>query len=144
MTCTRLRQYFTVWNLSPTSADQMLCLLLRCSRHNTRHPYPHLFKTSICVVYIRSLADRSGRATGDVGSNPTRGMDVGVCDYSVFMLSCVQIAALRLADPMSKESYQLYVGLTNWKRAVEPYRVKERKNCVSRLHYAYMTSKSSQ
>jgi hypothetical protein len=27
--------------------------------------------------------------TGTVGSNPTRGMDVCVCFYSVFVLSCV-------------------------------------------------------
>jgi hypothetical protein len=34
-------------------------------------------------------------------------MDVYVCVYSVFVLSCVQIAALRLADYSSKESYHL-------------------------------------
>jgi hypothetical protein len=31
-----------------------------------------------------------------------------VCVYSVFVLSCVQVAALRLADHSSKESYRLY------------------------------------
>jgi hypothetical protein len=30
---------------------------------------------------------------------------VSMCMYSVFMLSCVQLAALPLADPPSKESY---------------------------------------
>jgi hypothetical protein len=30
-----------------------------------------------------------------------------LCVYSVFVLSCVQVAALRRADPPSKESYQL-------------------------------------
>jgi hypothetical protein len=30
-----------------------------------------------------------------------------VCVYSVFVLSCVQVAALRRADPPSKESYRL-------------------------------------
>jgi hypothetical protein len=34
-----------------------------------------------------------------------------VCVYSVFMLSCVQVAALRRADPPSKESYRLCKGL---------------------------------
>jgi hypothetical protein len=43
--------------------------------------------------------------SGIVDSNSTRGMDVCVCVYSVFMLSCV--AALRRADPPSKESYRL-------------------------------------
>jgi hypothetical protein len=42
-----------------------------------------------------------------VGSNPTQGMDVCVCVYSVFMLSCVQVAALRPADHSSKERYRL-------------------------------------
>jgi hypothetical protein len=42
-----------------------------------------------------------------VGSNPTQGMDVCVCVYFVFVLSCVQTAALRRADYSSKESYSL-------------------------------------
>jgi hypothetical protein len=41
--------------------------------------------------------------TAIVGSNPTRGMDVCVCVYSVFVLFCVQEAALRRADPPSKD-----------------------------------------
>jgi hypothetical protein len=40
-----------------------------------------------------------------VGSNPTQGMNV--CVYSVFVLSCVQIAALWRANHSSKESYRL-------------------------------------
>jgi hypothetical protein len=44
---------------------------------------------------------------GIVGLNPTRGMDVCVCVYSVFVLSCVQVEALRRADHSSKESYRL-------------------------------------
>jgi hypothetical protein len=32
---------------------------------------------------------------------------MSVCVYSVFVLSCVQVAALRRADPPSKESYRL-------------------------------------
>jgi hypothetical protein len=42
-----------------------------------------------------------------MGSNSTRGMDVCVCIYSVFMLCCVYVAALRQADHSSKESYRL-------------------------------------
>jgi hypothetical protein len=52
------------------------------------------------TVFARSKA-------GVVGSNPTQGMDVCVCVYSVFVLSCVQVAALRQADHSSKESYRL-------------------------------------
>jgi hypothetical protein len=40
---------------------------------------------------------------------------MSVCLYSVFVLSCVQVAALRLADPPSKESYRLWKRSRNWK-----------------------------
>jgi hypothetical protein len=52
---------------------------------------------------------------------------MSVCVYSVFVLSCVQVAALRRADHSSKESYRLckkYYGTKEearaQKRAVEP------------------------
>jgi hypothetical protein len=51
---------------------------------------------------------------------------MSVCIYSVFMLSCVQVAALRWADPPPMESYRLCTGLRTEKaarakqRAVEP------------------------
>jgi hypothetical protein len=32
---------------------------------------------------------------------------MSVCVYSVFVLSCVEVAALRQADPPSKKSYRL-------------------------------------
>jgi hypothetical protein len=32
---------------------------------------------------------------------------MSLCVYSVFVLSCVQVAALRQADPRSKEYYRL-------------------------------------
>jgi hypothetical protein len=34
-------------------------------------------------------------------------MDICVCVHSVFVLSCVYVAALRQADHSSKESYRL-------------------------------------
>jgi hypothetical protein len=43
-----------------------------------------------------------------VGSNPSKGMDVCLCVYTVFVLSCVQVVALRRADHSSKESYCLW------------------------------------
>jgi hypothetical protein len=61
--------------------------------------------------------------TGVMGSNLNRDKDV---IYSVFVISCVEVAALRRADPLSKESYRLYRGLQNCKvdiiqqRALEP------------------------
>jgi hypothetical protein len=44
-----------------------------------------------------------------MGSNSAQGMDVW-CVYAfiLFMLSCVQVAALRRADHSSKESYRLW------------------------------------
>jgi hypothetical protein len=44
---------------------------------------------------------------GIVSLNPTQGMDVCVCVYPVFVLSCVQAASLRRADHSSKKSYRL-------------------------------------
>jgi hypothetical protein len=52
------------------------------------------------TVFARSNA-------GIVGSNPAQGIDVCVCVYSVFVLSCVYVAALRRADHSSKESFRL-------------------------------------
>jgi hypothetical protein len=40
-------------------------------------------------------------------TSPIQGMDVCVCVYSVFVLFCVWVAALRRADHSSKESYHL-------------------------------------
>jgi hypothetical protein len=64
--------------------------------------------------------------TGIVGSNPTRGMDACfMCVYSVFVLFCMQVEALRRADPPSKESYLLCIGSRNWKAAKAQQRVVE-------------------
>jgi hypothetical protein len=52
------------------------------------------------IVFARSNA-------GIMGSNPTQGMDVCVCIYSVFVFSCVYLTALWRADHSSKESYSL-------------------------------------
>jgi hypothetical protein len=48
-------------------------------------------------------------------------MDISVCVYSVFALSCVWLAALRWADQSSKESYHLCKNkLLNWRRGQVP------------------------
>jgi hypothetical protein len=45
--------------------------------------------------------------------------------YSVFVLSCVQVAALQLADHPSKESYRLCKKIKKFKqRGVDPLIVK--------------------
>jgi hypothetical protein len=43
-----------------------------------------------------------------------------VCVHSVFVLSCVSVAALRRADPPSKESYRLCTVSRNWKSGHGP------------------------
>jgi hypothetical protein len=45
---------------------------------------------------------------------------MSVCVYSVFVLSCMYVAALRRADPPSKESYRMCIGLRNWKSGQGP------------------------
>jgi hypothetical protein len=45
---------------------------------------------------------------------------MSVCIYSVFVLSYVQVAALRRADPSSKESYRLCIGSRNWNSGQGP------------------------
>jgi hypothetical protein len=42
-----------------------------------------------------------------VDSNTIQGIDVYLCVYSMFVLSCVNVAALRRADHSFKESYRL-------------------------------------
>jgi hypothetical protein len=49
-----------------------------------------------------------------------------MCVYSVFMLFCMQVAALRRADPPSKESYRLCIGLRNWKSGRSPKRKRKK------------------
>jgi hypothetical protein len=55
-----------------------------------------------------------------VGFNPTQSLDVWVRVYSVFVLSCMQVAALRRADHSSKESYRLYKIITELKKSPGP------------------------
>jgi hypothetical protein len=43
-----------------------------------------------------------------------------VCLYSLFVLFCVYVAAIRRADPPSKESYRLCIWLRNWKSGQGP------------------------
>jgi hypothetical protein len=42
---------------------------------------------------------------------------MSVCVYSLFVLFCVQVAVLRRADPLSKESSRLCKRSRNWKAA---------------------------
>jgi hypothetical protein len=79
---------------------------------------------------------------GIVGSNPTQDMDVCVCVYFVFVLSCVQVAALWRTDPPYKESYRLCKKYYETKeegerdawaqyRAVQPLMNKRMNECMN-------------
>jgi hypothetical protein len=61
----------------------------------------------------RTVFDRSNG--GIVGLSPTWVMDVCVRLFCVWAVLYVQVAALRRADPPSKESYRLCKSTRNWK-----------------------------
>jgi hypothetical protein len=56
------------------------------------------------LVSLLQLTVFARSNTGIVGSNTLQAW-MSVCVYSVFLLPCVQAAALRRADLPSKESY---------------------------------------
>jgi hypothetical protein len=59
----------------------------------------------ITVVALSKLWNIFARSNaGIVGSNPIQGVDISMFVYSVFVLSCVYLAALRRVDPPSKGS----------------------------------------
>jgi hypothetical protein len=84
---------------------------------NFQHSAHWWFLRNWAIYYIEApntAATRSKAWTafarsksGIVDSNPSQGMDVCVCVYSLFVLSFVKVAALRRAHPPSKESYRL-------------------------------------
>jgi hypothetical protein len=75
--------------------------------------------------------------SGVVGSNPTRGV------YSVFVLLCVSVAALRRPDPSSKES--MCIGLRNWINGQGPKgcRARERKREIESVRPSLLNSEDS-
>jgi hypothetical protein len=107
-----------------------LITILRRSHVSVLHYYilqiTCIFVIYLCAVPI-TVATRfmawtvfARSKTGIVGSNPTWGMDVCVCVYSVFVSSCVYVASLRRADPPSKESWRLCKRSRNWKSGQGP------------------------
>jgi hypothetical protein len=77
-----------------------------------------------CVTHSTDgIASESSRALGSrnclipqkqwgLGSNPTRGMDVYVCGFSLRVFQCVG-TALYPTDPVSKEGCRRCIGLRN-------------------------------
>jgi hypothetical protein len=94
----------------------------------------NLFRLPCClclfVVYITTLC-RSQRPRGlrHELSSPAQTLGswvripleawMSVCVYSAFVLSCVQVAALRRDNSLSKESYRLCRRTRNWKIAAK-------------------------
>jgi hypothetical protein len=67
----------------------------------------NLIKPITVVAWSKAWIVFAPLNAGIMVSNPTQGMDVCVCIYSVSVLSCVYVAALWRADHSSKESYCL-------------------------------------
>jgi hypothetical protein len=65
---------------------------------------------------------------------------ISVCIFSVFVLSCVYVAALRLADPPSKESYRLRIRLGNWKSGQDSTKSCTANNNNNNLRYPWRIS----
>jgi hypothetical protein len=78
--------------------------------HVEQLSFKGLIFTTLKIFQVElKMADHSSRSkAGTVGSNTTRGMDVCVHLFYVSVV-LVSLAALRLADPPSKESYRLYI-----------------------------------
>jgi hypothetical protein len=94
-----------------------------------REPIAVAARSKAWTVFARSNASRSqwprgvrhelsslARTLGSLVRIPLETW-MSVCVYSVFVLSCVQVAALRWADPPSKVSYRLCKKSRNWKAA---------------------------
>jgi hypothetical protein len=84
-------------------------LRVLCSYHVLSSHLPTIVATrsKAWIVFLRSN-------TGIVGSNPTQTHGC-LCAFILFVLSCVQVGALRRADPLCKESYLLCKRSRNWK-----------------------------
>jgi hypothetical protein len=76
-------------------------------------------ETCRCAAYLRRKLSSPAQLLGSWVRIPLKAW-MSVCVYSVFVLSCVQGAALRRADPPSKESYRLCKRSWNWKSGQGP------------------------
>jgi hypothetical protein len=64
----------------------------------------------------------AGSNTASVGSNPIQGMNVCVCVYSLFLLLCVLVPALRRADPCPRSPIDCVKTKKKKKTRVNPAR----------------------
>jgi hypothetical protein len=77
----------------------LFCFYFVLSRSKTKYQWVSVAERSrACTVYDRSNI-------GIAGSNPPSGMDV--CQRVSVLCCPVSVEALRRADPLSKESYQM-------------------------------------
>jgi hypothetical protein len=105
-------------NCVPQAINKTIYLLKCVITYHYFSSHSHLYFHSHCLlifteiefnlqitVLARSKAFFARSNTGIVGSNPTQGIDICLC----------QVAALRQADPPSKESYRLfYIEKLKW------------------------------
>jgi hypothetical protein len=88
---------------------------------------PSLYPNLICHKYRPIRRSKWPRGLRHELSSPAQTLGswvriplrawIYMCVYPVFVLSCVQVAALRRADPPSKESYQLCKRSRNCKKS---------------------------
>jgi hypothetical protein len=81
--------------------------------------YPHILEVCVCgrSQWPRGVRDEPFSPAGTLGPWVWVPLEacMSVCIYSLIVLLCVYIAALRGADLPSKESYGLCIGLRSWK-----------------------------
>jgi hypothetical protein len=95
------------WNTRPTLTIQSCVnFVLLSERISSVSPITVAALSKAWTVFLRSN-------TGG------RGFE-SVCIYSVLVLFCVYVAALRRADLPSKKPYRLCIGLRNWKSGQGP------------------------
>jgi hypothetical protein len=122
------------WQGKPKYSEK-ICPSATLSTTNPTWPHPGLNpgprggkpatnRLSYGAVWPRGLRHELSSLTRKLGSwvrIPLKAwLSVLVCVYSVFVLFCMQVEALRRADPPSTKTYQLCIGSGKWKKGPRP------------------------
>jgi hypothetical protein len=124
----RLLSFWSIWNrvCNWTLWLPVFLPIADSDKNNSKHEHKeydniYIISSGHWPRGLRHELSSSARTLGSWVRIPLKGMDVCMCVYSVFLLSCVQVVALRQADPPSKEVYRLCKKrLRNWRRGQSP------------------------